>query len=555
MGATPVALRSLTSRSGLRRTLAAYALFDLVEIAIWLAIILYAFDRGGAPLAGVVGVLQLLPAVVLAPPLASVGDRMPRGTALALAHGGVAATTVLTLVALLVEAPVVVVITASATSTIALAVVRPIHFAALPQLARTADELVSANSVSSVADGIAYSAGPVLAGFGAAIAGPWLVFAGGSAAAVMATLLCLQLGLPAPTPDERGDKTDRGAKDEGFRAALAGLRTMWGDWAALALLLVLSTRFVIGGAMDVLGVSFSTSVLGLGQSGAGLIIGALGIGGILGASVAATVSRRKSLVPVVIGGGVLLGAGVAVVAFFDRLAPAMFALALAGMGGALLIVGGRTLLQRVTDDRVLARVFAIQESTSLLGIALGTAVSPLLIHQFSADGAFIPIGVGIVLVTVVTFTLVRRLDARAVFRPEELALLRGIPFLSVLPPYEFERLAKNARWLNTSSGEEVVRQGQPGHEFFVIAAGEFTVTIEASPLSQPMTTGTGFGEIALLGSVARTATVTSLTPGRLLVVSSVDFLAAVTGSPGGRAIAAEVSASHLARDRAREVPS
>ena len=162
---------------------------------------------------------------------------------------------------------------------------------------------------------------------------------------------------------------------------------MWGDWAALALLLVLSTRFVIGGATDAPGVSISTSVLRPGQSGAGLILGAGGIGGILGASVAAIVTRRKSLVPVVIGGGVLLGAGVAMVAFFDRLAPAMSALALAGMGGALLIVGGRTLLQRVTDDRVLARVFAVQESTSLLGVALGTAVSPLLIHQFSADGA------------------------------------------------------------------------------------------------------------------------------------------------------------------------
>ena len=105
------------------------------------------------------------------------------------------------------------------------------------------------------------------------------------------------------------------------------------------------------------------------------------------------------------------------------------------------------------------------------------------------------------LVTVVTFTLVRRLDARAVFRSEELALLRGVPFLSVLPSYKLERLAKNARWLNTSSGEDVVRQGLPGHEFFVIAAGESTVTIDASPLSQPMATGTGFGEIALLRSV------------------------------------------------------
>jgi CRP-like cAMP-binding protein len=48
--------------------------------------------------------------------------------------------------------------------------------------------------------------------------------------------------------------------------------------------------------------------------------------------------------------------------------------------------------------------------------------------------------------------------------------------------------------------------------------------------------------------VPRTATVTAATPCRLLTLRSQDFLAAVTGSPSGTTIAAEVASSHLARD-------
>ena len=61
--------------------------------------------------------------------------------------------------------------------------------------------------------------------------------------------------------------------------------------------------------------------------------------------------------------------------------------------------------------------------------------------------------------------------------------------------------------------------------------------------------GPGFGEIALLHAVPRTATVTADTEGRLLTVLAEDFLAAVTGSPDGHAVAREVSRAYLERDR------
>src|SRR5215467_4718456 len=70
----------------LARTMAAFSLFAVVEYAIWVAVLLYAYGRGGAGLAGLVNVAQLLPAAILAPPLGSLGDRLPRGTALCSAY-------------------------------------------------------------------------------------------------------------------------------------------------------------------------------------------------------------------------------------------------------------------------------------------------------------------------------------------------------------------------------------------------------------------------------------------------------------------------------------
>jgi Cyclic nucleotide-binding domain len=539
----PATLRAFSSGTGLRRTLIAYALYDLVEFAIWMAIILFAFDAGGASLAAIAAVVQLLPAVVISPVLAGIGDRMARGTALAVAHAEVVAATMLTTVALVLAAPMPVVIAASTTATTAVAVVRPIHFAALPQLAQGPDELVSANSLSSVADGIALFVGPMLAGFGVALAGPWLVLVGATAASSVAIALCMRLGLEPPAAAADGEP-------EGWRAAAQGLGALWGDWGSLALLLALTTNFVIGGALDVLGVSFSESVLDRGQSGAGIIIGAIGIGELVGALAAASISRRRYLAPVVVVGGVVQGLGFSLVAGFHLLAPTMGAIALAGVGGALMMVSGRTLLQRATDDRVLARVFAVQEGISLLGLAIGAAIAPTLIGKFSPAGAFLPLGLGAAMLTLASVMLIRRLDARAVFLPTEISLLQGVPFLSVLPPYELERLARTARWVDVSARTDVVRQGEPGDAFLVIGQGDFSVNVDGVTRPEPLRIGDSFGEIALLHSVPRTATVRSLTPGRLLVLQSEDFLSAVTGSEDGRAVAAEVTAAHYARDRA-----
>ncbi len=264
---------------------------------------------------------------------------------------------------------------------------------------------------------------------------------------------------------------------------------------------------------------------------------------------AGSASLRDRLAPVVAVNGVLQGLAFAMVALVSALAPAVVMLALCGFGGAIMLVAGRTVLQRTVEDRVLAKVFAVQEAVALLGVALGAAVAPALVNRWGPAGAFIPLGLGLGVVVTAGYFFVRRLDARAVLVTNEIALLRRVGFLSALPPYELERLARSAAWVDVAAGTDVVRQGDLGDLFYVIGEGDFTVIIDGAARPGLLGPGEGFGELALLRATRRNATITAVTDGRLLVIAGEDFLAAVTGGTDGRAVAEEVSQAHLERDR------
>jgi MFS family permease len=541
--ALPVTLRALGARTGARRVLLAYAVYCLVEMAMWIAIILYAFAQGGSTTAGIVAVSQLVPAALLAPVLTGVLERLPRGRALVLGYLGVLATCAWTLLSLAAQTPLWTVTLAAMTLVAAISATRPLHYAALPQLAEGPDDLVSSLSLSSAAEGFALFLGPILAGVGTQAFGTWSVASACTLAAAGCAALVVGLGLDAGQQPHH-EEPEGGA----LREAFSGFAALRGDPGTTALMAVLTTFFVFIGSLDVLGVAFSEDVLDLGHSGSGLLIGAAGVGAFVGAAVASPFVRRPRLNPVIAGAGAVLGLGMAAVALFSALPPAMAALAIGGLAGQLLMVAGRTLMARSADDSALTKLLAVQESTSLLGLALGSALAPLLVALLSARTAFVPLGLGMVAVAAVGAVYVRRLDARAVIRPAEIEALRAVPFLGVLPQYDLERLARNVEWIEAAEGQVLVRQGDAGRDFFVVGSGELAVTVSGTTRQQHLGEGDWFGEVALLEDVPRTATVTALAPSRLLRVEASDFLAAVTGSADGHALAREVSDAHHARD-------
>ena len=71
-------------------------------------------------------------------------------------------------------------------------------------------------------------------------------------------------------------------------------------------------------------------------------------------------------------------------------------------------------------------------------------------------------------------------------------------------------------------GQVLTEEGEPGDRFFVIKAGDADVTIGGKRVSR-LAAGGFFGEIALLDSLPRTATVTAKTPMVLYAVEGDDF--------------------------------
>lgn len=107
-------------------------------------------------------------------------------------------------------------------------------------------------------------------------------------------------------------------------------------------------------------------------------------------------------------------------------------------------------------------------------------------------------------------------------RDEKLDLLHRIPLFSAFDKRKLERLGMLADEVDVPAGKVLMRQGENGTEMMVLVRGRVAVERDGTRLN---TLGPGdfFGEIALLGSGPRTATVTAEEPASVLVITHRDF--------------------------------
>jgi CRP-like cAMP-binding protein len=108
--------------------------------------------------------------------------------------------------------------------------------------------------------------------------------------------------------------------------------------------------------------------------------------------------------------------------------------------------------------------------------------------------------------------------------------LKQAPLFAELSKKELTELASHAEDLEVPEGQAIVREGETGHEFFVILDGEIDVTAGGKHVA---TRGGGdfVGEIALLEETKRTATVTAKTPLHVMVLTRQDFRRLVDDNP------------------------
>ena len=526
------------ARNGrLLRAQSAYALFAVNEQALWVAVLLWAYDSGGTALAGLVAVLQLVPAAALAPLGGVVGDRMPRDHALRLVYGLQAVTMAATAGLIAAGGPRGPVVLAAVAATIVIGWTRPPHYAATTELSSSPGEAAAANSLSGTLESLGCFVGPALAGLGALVGGIAVVVAGCAVLAAAAALLVSGLGLARPGPRVPLAQAQAGPRVRSD--SLVG--ALWHRPAAAVVLLLVGAQFVAVGTMEILGVAYAVQRLGAGPAAAGLLIGSLGVGGTLGAAGAVVLCGWQRLAGAV-AASLLAGAlPLLLMPHLGALLPALLVGVAAGAGLAFFAVAGITLLQRTVADSLLARVLALRESALLTGLAVGAAAAPLLVRAVGAGPAYAVLGGTLSVVAVLAVPVLVRLDRQAVYRPDVVRLLRGVEFLAVLDVRALERLAQQARCKDIAAGTLVLRQGERGDGYYLVEHGRLDVSVAGRAERVALGPGDGFGEIALLHDVPRTASVRATEACRLWYVGRADFLATVAGSAG-----AELAHRHVA---------
>ena len=106
---------------------------------------------------------------------------------------------------------------------------------------------------------------------------------------------------------------------------------------------------------------------------------------------------------------------------------------------------------------------------------------------------------------------------------------------SPLPSPALEGLARSVERIHAPAGEVIVHQGDTGDHYYAIAAGDVDVATDGRTVAT-LSRGDGFGEIALLRDVPRTATVTARSDVTLYALEREPFLVALTGhAPSSRA--------------------
>ncbi|MGZ4332761.1 MAG: cyclic nucleotide-binding domain-containing protein [Gaiellaceae bacterium] len=100
--------------------------------------------------------------------------------------------------------------------------------------------------------------------------------------------------------------------------------------------------------------------------------------------------------------------------------------------------------------------------------------------------------------------------------------LQGIAIFSGLSKKELERLGQWTDEISVPAGHELAREGQFAHEFFVIEDGTAEVVQGGERIAE-LGPGDFFGEIGLLETERRTATVVATTPMELIVMFQREF--------------------------------
>jgi hypothetical protein len=481
--------------------------------------------------------------VTVALGIAGIGDRVRSEVLL---RGSTALKAILLTLATVtagVDGPALGVVAVAAVSSGLEGVYRPLLAATLQWLVRTPAELAAANVVASMMESTGALIGPVLAGVLLALADPTASIALAAAFFGFAWLSLLRLTVETRRPASRSKRV--------LHDMVTGVKAFVqlappGGFAILAF-----AQTFVRGAVTVLIAVLAVDVLVLGEQAVGWLNAALGVGGLVGGVIAAAVVRVTRLGRTFIVGVLLWGLPLVLLSLVMKPAVAYLAFVAIGIGNAVEDVGAFTLLTRLLSPHMTARVLGVLEIAALGGIGLGSVAAASLLDAFDMRGTLALLGLGLTGLTIAHARRFAQIDRTMPQPGQEVDLLRGLPMFAPLPLAVTELLTTELRPQQFAAGSVVMREGDPGEEFHVIASGSATVTVAGTP-RPPLGPGDCYGEIALLRDIPRTATIIAAEPLYTLALRREQFLAAVASSARSGVAAESLVAERLGEDPPRD---
>jgi MFS family permease len=531
------ALRRVLVNPDIRRALVAWMLGYAGDWSWQVALWVYAYQNSGVVAVGVLGLARTLPAALLSPALSTITDRLPRHRVLLAIHAGRATLMGLAAVAIVMGLPPLVVYAIAPIDGLLAVLHRPTHMPLMPALARSPEELVATNVASSTFEGIGTLVGPALGGLLVAYASTAWGFA--VPALIFATAALSVSGIAAPQALRR-EVVHLGLAD----TFLGGLGALVRHPRAGLVVALFWAQIIVRGLLNVLLVVAAVELLGLGEQGVGYLNSAMGAGGFVGVLATVTmVGRRRMALPFAIG-LVLWGTPILLIGVVPVAGAALLFLAILGLGNAVLDIAGFTIMQRNVPNAVRGRVFGVLESGVMLGTGIGSGLAPLLLAAFDIRGALIATGLILPTLALLTWRWVSQSDADAVIPERELELLRGVPMLAPLPMTILEQVAGDLVEVSYADGQPIIRQGEVGDRFYIVAEGNTRVTSDREERAA-LGPGDSFGEIALLRNVPRTASVYAVGPVTAYALDRDAFCAAVSGDLRSSRVAEDVVTHRL----------
>jgi CRP-like cAMP-binding protein len=110
------------------------------------------------------------------------------------------------------------------------------------------------------------------------------------------------------------------------------------------------------------------------------------------------------------------------------------------------------------------------------------------------------------------------------------ARLKELPLFAQLDDAERAEVATCARELTVEAGTTLTTEGENAYELFVIESGEADVRRGGESI-RSLNAGDAFGEIGLLATGTRTATIVATTPMQLVAIFSREFKQLEAGLP------------------------